>query len=265
MKAKASGTQSKDKSPPSLDSASDRVRLAKAMSRSIEIAARRRRDRLRHQAAELKFIFPTDDERRKLAKLADVKDVAKFGTHISHIILDTHLNAPLFKGLSAPEVRNKLNNVATRARDLAASLRELDADSEGSAARAGLQLELELSTVDEGDSIILLSEYLHLVQVLCQAAENVLSSVKSARGPKALSEASAFDLFFESLLMAAWQRGGCWTVYRKSDQTWKGTLLEALPILKKYLPQGFLPDEVGGRRVEHIRKKLQPHITKNSG
>jgi hypothetical protein len=60
--------------------------------------------------------------------------------------------------------------------------------------------------------------------------------------------------------MAVRMGGGSWTNYRARDGTWKGTLLEALGLLKKYLPEKFFPTGELGRSVEHIRKKLADDI-----
>jgi hypothetical protein len=38
---------------------------------------------------------------------------------------------------------------------------------------------------------------------------------------------------------------------------------EAVMILKPHLPKNFLPRGEVGRAIEHIRKKLTDHITKN--
>jgi hypothetical protein len=63
--------------------------------------------------------------------------------------------------------------------------------------------------------------------------------------------------------MAARQRNGNWTVSRTGG-SWGGTLLQALDILKKYLPRDFFPGGELGRAAEHARNKLNKHITKNS-
>jgi hypothetical protein len=136
---------------------------------------------------------------------------------------------------------------------------------EGSAALAGLLLESELSKAEATDRTFQLPEYMGFLQKLAEAAERGASSLKSKRGPKAAAGVSAFELFAEDLLIAAWQQRGDWTVYRSADSTWTGTFLQALVILRKYLPERFFPDDGAGRPVEHIRKKLKDHITKNAG
>jgi len=87
--------------------------------------------------------------------------------------------------------------------------------------------------------------------------------VKTRRGPKGAGRNPAFDIFIQNLLMAARQRQGSWTNYRNANQTWTGSLLRALEILKPYLPRDFFPGGELGRTVEHVRNKLKAHIAKN--
>lgn len=129
---------------------------------------------------------------------------------------------------------------------------------EGSTALAGLLLESELLKAEATDGTILLPEFIGVLQKLAEAAERGASSLESVG-------ISAFELFVESLFMAAWQQRGDWTVYRSANGTWAGTFLQALAILQKYLPERFSPNEGAGRPVEYIRKKFKDHITKNAG
>jgi hypothetical protein len=229
---------------------------------SWDIVAKRRWDRQRKLLPNLRLRYPNDTEVQELARLANVGDLTSFGQHIRSIILDAHLNNAAFKNLSTSGVRNTLNSVVRRARHLESSLRAMDVGRKGSAAHAGLLLELELSKVQPNDGKMLLPEYMGFLRALAEAGEKAAASFKSKRGPKPLTATSAFDLFVESLLMAAWQQRGDWTVYRSADGTWTGTILDAITILKKYLPQQFFPN--AGRSVEYIRKKLRDHIAKNT-
>jgi hypothetical protein len=85
---------------------------------------------------------------------------------------------------------------------------------------------------------------------------------KSRRG----SGKATFDRFIEALLVAARQRRGDWTIGRGADGvTYTGTLLEAVELLKPYLPQkGFLPAGTLGRSIEYVREKFKDHTTKSS-
>jgi hypothetical protein len=106
--------------------------------------------------------------------------------------------------------------------------------------------------------MVLLPEYIDLLNALSNIAQRV------AQGPMHLPKGAggnpAFDRFIRNLLMGARMYGGSWTNYRSKDQTWKGTLLDALKILKKYLPPRFFPPGELGRSVEHIKRKLWNHI-----
>ena len=139
MKAKTRGKQSK-RTSPSFGSASDREIAVETKSTAFDIVIQRRADRRRKLLPQLGLSYPSDHEVLKIAELAKVDEPAAFGDHLRSIILDAHSNAALFKGLSAPKVQNILNNIARHARQLAASLREVDVGSQGSAANAGFDL-----------------------------------------------------------------------------------------------------------------------------
>jgi hypothetical protein len=235
------------------------------MATPLEIAEKRRWERKRKLLPDLKLRYPNDSELKELARLAKVQNLARFGQQIQHIILDAHLNDRSFKNLSIPGVRNTLKNIASGAQCLEATLRAVDVGGKGSAALSGLLLESELLKTETTDRTFQLPEYMGFLQKLADAAERGASSLKSKRGPKAAAGVSAFELFAEDLLIAAWQQRGDWTVYRSADTTWVGTFLQALVILQKYLPEGFFPDEGAGRPVEYIRTKLKKHIAKNPG
>ena len=138
-------------------------------------------------------------------------------------------------------MKGYLNNIAMQAERLATSLRKIDVGNRGSAHYAGFVLELELSKADRKYSTIFLPEYAAILQTLVTAAKTGAASLPSRRGPKPLTRKSAFDVFVENLYFAARQRRGHWTVYRSADQTYTGTLLQALSILKRYLPRDFIP------------------------
>jgi hypothetical protein len=227
-----------------------------------DLVAKRRFERLRKLLPKLRLEYPSDPEILVLAKLAKLAEVDnRFGDHVRHIILDAHLSDASFRTLSTPKVRSTLTTIARQAASLRALLEEIDAGSRGSRQRAGLMLEQELGKLQEG--AFLLPEYVLCLKQLGDAAQRTAGSVKSKRGPKGAGGNFAFNLFVESLLMAAWQRGGDWTVGRHKDGTWRGTLLEALAILKPYLPGGFFPGGDLGRAVEHIRMQFGKHITES--
>ena len=106
--------------------------------------------------------------------------------------------------------------------------------------------------------MVLLPRYIDLLDALSRAAQR--AACKPMHVPKGAGGNWAFDNFINDLVMTARMLGGSWTNYRSRDDTWKGTLLEALRILEKYLPRDFFPPGMLGRSVEHIRKKLADHI-----
>jgi hypothetical protein len=239
-------------------------RRAEPFERSFELTAKRRWERRRKLLPSLALKYPSNEELRLLSELAKVDDQRRFGGHIRSIVLDAHLNNASFRNVSLPEVKSLLDNVAGQAEQLADNLRELDVDGRGSAHQAGFLLELELSKIDLTNET-LLPESVKALQTLAKAANSAASSPRPKRGrTKAALSNPAFDMCVESLWMAAWQHGGNWTVYRSAAGAWVGTMLQALSILKNYLPLNFFPDEGLGRPVEYIRKKLKEHITRNT-
>jgi hypothetical protein len=244
---------------------------------------------------ELKY--PGDSEMQELARLAKVDySPGDFDCHIRSIILDAHLLNPAYRGLSAPEVKNKLESVRDKAAALKEALKNIDVGRGSSAERAGQILEFALSTSKFREGAVLIPEYVALLTGLSKAASQAMQLVKSKRGPKGATGTSfAFDLFIQHLEMVAWQRrlaagqrkratpdghvnfiiegrhptdagqqSGYWTnyLYQASDRessttkSWSGSLLEALKILGPYLPPGLLPAESLGRAVKHARENL---------
>jgi hypothetical protein len=166
----------------------------------------------------------------------------------------------LFRELSTTQIRTTLDDISKKAQQLGADLKAIDVGSGGSAEHVGQLLEWELSRLFNKRPMFL-REYIAVLGKLNDAAKGGSSSVKTKRGQRNL----AFNQFVEGLLMAAEQRRGHWTIYRAVDQEWTGTLLEALTILQLYLPPQFFPEGELGRSAEHVRSKLEKHITKNEG
>jgi len=221
-------------------------------------AANRRWGRKRKLLKKLQLRYPNDDELSQLAALAKIESdkSAAFSEYIRSIILDAHLNDRSLRGLSTPKVRRILNEIARKAQQLRTELQGSDVDSGGSAEHAGFLLEMELSKLKFKRSLFLLPEYVVVLGQLSDAAKAATSSLRSKRAPK------AFDAFVDQLIINTWTVRGKWTVYQ-SGNTWRGTLVEALAILQKYLPPEFLPPGELGRSVQYIRNKLKDHITKH--
>jgi hypothetical protein len=232
---------------------------------SRESVAERRWNRKRKLLPTLRLRYPTDTEIERISALVKVDDPSAFGQHIRSIILDAHLNDARLRNLSVPRVRKILNAIATQADRLQAVLTAIDVGGRGSAYRAGQLLELEFSELRFREAIVLLPEWVSLLNILATAARRAAPARKAKRGRRGGGGNPAFDLFIQALLMAARQRGGHWTIYRSADGRWTGSLLTALEILEPYLPRGFMPIGQLGRSVENIRTKLNAYITKHQG
>jgi hypothetical protein len=122
---------------------------------------------------------------------------------------------------------------------------------------------MELAREAFKGQMILIPESLEFADLVNDAACRAAEHAKSKRGPKGAAGSPAFGPFIESLQMAAWQRRGDWTNFRSADGSWTGSFLQAVGILKPYLPVDFLPRGDIGRAIEHVRKKLKDHIAKN--
>jgi hypothetical protein len=221
-------------------------------------------ERRRKLLPKLKLKYPNDDEQACFAQLAGVVNIPAFAQDVRSMILDAHLSNQQFQTLSVSEVRKTINQVAEQAEQLKKMLTELDlgSGSEGSFMEAGHLIEAELYV--SGGDMKQLPEYMVLLEALNIAAQRAVD--KPISFPRGAGGNPAFDLFIEQFLITTRMHGGRWTNYRSKDQSWTGTLLEALEILRGYLPQpGFFPPGDLGRSVEHIRKKLDEHIARSPG
>jgi hypothetical protein len=230
---------------------------------SKELVAENRWDRRRGLLPQLRLSYPGTDESRKLCALARVDGPSIFSSHIRSIILDAHLDYAGLKELSAPRIKQSLGRITRGARQLHDALLAVDVDKKGSAMFAGMLFEFAMADVSFQGKLVLIPESLQFVDLITDAATRATRDVKPKRGPKAAGANLAFDRLIQSLQIAAWQRSGDWTVYRSADGTWTGSFLEALEILRPYLPDKFIPAGELGRSVEHIRKKFKNYITKN--
>ena len=212
---------------------------------------------------KLKFKFPSEDELLSISRLAKVNDHLGFGQHICSIMLDAHWNHASRK-VPNEKVRASLDKVRKRARLLKNALHEIDVGAP--AEYAGLLLEDELGKVQFKEQLILFPDWTDLLDLLASATSSADQRLNRKRGRKPAAGGNfAFDTLVWQLLMAARQWRGRLSVYRRPDGTYKGTLLEAISILKPYLPDKLFPQNVNlGRSVEHIRKKLNDHIARNT-
>ena len=232
---------------------------------SMDLVAGRRWNRKREMLPKLRLKYPSDDESLQLATLAGVNDPSGFGQHLRSIILDAHLAYPHYNGLSAKAIKANLTTIANQAHTLRRRLVAADVGGDGSQEEAGFLLEVELARFRLRGAEILYPDIVKIVEGIGDAAQRAKSLV-AKRGRSRKGTNRAFDQLIESLFNAAWQRYGDWTVYRTADpqkKEWTGTLLEALAVLKPYLPAGILPSSKLGRAAEDARDNLKEHIAKN--
>jgi hypothetical protein len=166
-------------------------------------------------------------------------------------------NGATSKGLSAAVVRRTLLGIAGQAQKLSQDLRSIDVGvgvgSGGSKERAGQLLELKLGKIE-------LPELIDLLQTLGEAARRAAPPVESRLAQKNY----ALDQLVSGLYLAAQIRGGYWTVSRATNGRLRGGLLDALKILKKYLPNEMFPDgRINGRSIEYSYEKILRHIKKH--
>jgi hypothetical protein len=212
---------------------------------------------------KLKLKFPTEEELLRISRLANVSNHSEFGQQICSIILDAYWNHASRK-VSNEKVRASLDKVRERARLLKNASREIDVRAP--AEYAGLLLEDELGKAQFKEQLILFPDWTDLLDLLASAACSAEQRLNPKRGRKPAAGGNfAFDTFVHNLLMLARQYRGRWSLYRRSDRIYTGTLLEAISILEPYLPDKLFPQNVNlGRSVEHIRKKLNDHIARNT-
>lgn len=97
------------------------------------------------------------------------------------------------------------------------------------------------------------------VEAGASAEREAKSEVK--KGRKGAGGNPAFDRMIESLHMQALQRGKKWALtWNAIEGKWEGTFIEAVTILRPYLPSsGFFPTGQLGRAIRYIRDKLSAH------
>jgi hypothetical protein len=181
---------------------------------------------------------------------------SEFTGHIRSIILDAHLNFSR-RGFSAKEVREKLCSIASQAQKLSRNLRSIDVGRGKSAERAGRQLELEFRKLK-------LPELVDLFQTLGEAAQ------RAAARPQRAREKFALEILVHNLYMAARQRSGRLTFFKATNkatnQTYRGSLLEALEILRKYLPKEMFPGgQINGRSILYFYEKVKESAAEDEG
>jgi hypothetical protein len=181
----------------------------------------------------------------------------------------------------ASDVAHYLRRVTSAARALNRELGVVPDESRdfgrrNAAAMAIVSLEVALKNAagDEQDTtthgfLPRLTAYQHWLATLIAAAAEAERSANvmlpTRRGkPTGAGGNLFFDIFVKNLHEIAYMTGGKWTHYRDPTSPgkieWCGTLLQAIEILRPYLPaRGFFPEADLGRCLEHVREKLKHH------
>jgi hypothetical protein len=154
-------------------------------------------------------------------------------------------------------IGKQLQTIAEKSSNLSRSLAAIDIGRGGSAEYAGYLLEMKLADSVSKQALVLIPEFVTLLEAASTAAGEAALSVVPKHGPKGARGNAAFNPFIELLLGAARQKHGGWTLHKSVDGKWIGSLLEALKILEPYLPKGFFPRAELGRSVKHILDRYQ--------
>jgi hypothetical protein len=226
-----------------------------------------RSNRILKNRKNLRVSYPNETKMKTLAQLAKVKTCkfSRFSQHIRNNILDACLDNDSMKGASTPKTKSALSSVANEAATLATTLRAMDlriaGGTGGPKQTAGTNLNWELAKTQEE----LLARYVELLDSLQAAATRAAELLVSRRGPKGAGGNKAFDFFVEGLTCAAIVHGKKWSAYRDASGEWKGPILEALHLLKPYLPIDFFPRGELGRSVTHIQERLEKRRAHTEG
>jgi hypothetical protein len=208
----------------------------------------------------------------QLAQLAGVPPTshAKFGDLITFAIVEADIDHPIVRG-NLPKAR--LSDVVRDLRSVRKAAKSLDAILEqlGHKHTDGRRWHARVLAVSLLPNW---SDYRRRLKALIAETSQAEQRAKSAypflkrRGrPKGIGGNRAFDTFVGRLYEIARRTGGRWSHSKVPDEAkWKGSLMEALEILKPYLPQRhFFPNANLGRSLEHLIGQLRAEAgrTKN--
>jgi hypothetical protein len=214
-----------------------------------------------------KLPFPSEPEMEQLARLLslDESKIHHFSGSINGIIWDAHALHAFYGQRHKPtDVVEHVSDVLKAARNLQKELRALHGSNAAAQSACDLIDYGLVSAVPKGERL-LASDYLRLLNIFVKAGTSAEREEKSysKRGRrKGAGGNLAFDLMIEDLIMSARARGKAWTLsWNAYEKKFEGTILEAVTILRPYLPSsGFFPKGVLGRAIRHVRDKLSAHI-----
>jgi hypothetical protein len=226
-----------------------------------------RSQRQSHRRRRPKLLFPGKAELEQLANLLDLDEsqISRFSRSIDGIVLDAH-NLHAFYGQRhrPTDAVEHVSDVLKAARNFQKELRAV----RGSRAAAEFACDLidyGLVSAVPKEKRLLASDYLLLLNIFVKAGISTERWAKSytKRGQrKGAGGNLAFNRTVEALFMTALARGRRFTLsWNEHENTWGGTIIDAMTILRPYLPSsGFFPKGQLGRAIRHIRDDLSAHM-----
>src|SRR5439155_19430503 len=193
--------------------------------------------------------------------------ISQFSSSIKGIICDAHdLHAFYGQRHKPTDVVNRISGILKAAQNLQEHLRSVHNPNADAQSACDL-IDYALVSGVPKEERLLASDYLRLLNMFLKAGtsaerEAILYAKRGQR--KGAGGNLAFDRMIEDLIMTARARGKYWTLtWNYVENKWEGTLIEAVTILRPYLPSsGFFPKGQLGRAIRHIRDKLSAHMKK---
>jgi hypothetical protein len=209
----------------------------------------------------------------RLATLAKIKPESQthFFVNTRELIREAHISHKLFCAGSKTHraVLQRLKRIAAHADKLTAELQGVVAA--GQSANGDPERTFTYDFLDEAihrpgswsspawksdQRLAELVQQLNDFRAVAERAEQNAKGVWGRKGrPAGAGGNYAFDLVVQQLYLNARSAGGRLTNARRADGQWSGSFIDALNILKPYLPDFFPPAELG-RTVDNIVRKL---------
>jgi hypothetical protein len=210
--------------------------------------------------------FPSESEKRKLAKIAKVKNEKYFCGGIDGLILDTWGKQQLYHDKSKmrravrrlEQLNTSLQNASSEFEKIFDARGNNSADAECIFAHHILK---EASAEHDGSPNLsdLESEIRRLSEISDRAHRRAKQEWRRKGRPVGSGGNAAFNYFIEQLYINVWTGEGELTNFRNRADRWSGSLHQALDILQQYLPTNFTRSG-RGRAAKHIVDKLKKHM-----
>ena len=216
-----------------------------------------------------------DDVVSQLTKLAGVPagSTEQFRSMMGWALREAHIfaEAPTLRPgqRQRVQVRGFLTSARNAARSLERALAKLQCEGVGNdkvaaAALAGLGLAQAIAGEDPERVARCLGDHRHWAATLIAAvpqAETYVAPLWSAKPgrPKGTGGSLAFDVFVQRVFETARRTGGHWTHMRNTSRDgpeWKGSLSQALRLLRPHLPANFFPKVKLGHALERLATRF---------